>query len=148
VQDRHELFSDEWARAWCRVLNESEAYREAGAAWKGTIALVLDPDPDLGVPMARTVRVDLAGGRCHGAATGATDEPDSPRAVIGGAPAIWRRVLAGEVDPLLAVMSGKLQLRAGSLAELMPHARGAEELVASARLVPTQFPEGWNGSNP
>lgn len=145
MQDRHELFSDEWARAWCRVLNESEAYREAGAAWKGAIALVLDPDPDLGVPMARTVTVDLEAGRCHGAAT--DTGPDAPRAVIGGTPATWRRVLAGEVDPLLAVMSGKLQLRTGSLAELMPHARGAKELVASARLVPTRFPEGWNGAN-
>lgn len=143
MQNEHELFSDEWARAWCRVLNESEAYREAGATWKGTIALVLDPDPDLGVPAARTVRVALEAGRCLGAATG---DGDQPRATIGGAPSTWRRVLAGEVDPLLAVMSGKLQLRDGSLAELMPHARAAKELVASARQVPTLFPDGWTGS--
>ena len=145
MQERHELFSDEWARAWCRILNESEAYREAGAAWKGTIALELDPDPELGVPVARTVRVDLALGRCHGAATGARDGTDPPKATIGGAPVTWRRILAGEVDPVLAMMSGKLELRSGSLAELMPHARGAKELVTSARQVPTLFPEGWSG---
>jgi hypothetical protein len=52
-------------------------------------------------------------------------------------------VLAGDIDPLFAIMGGRLQLRSGSLAGLMPHARGAKELVACAREVPTRFPEGW-----
>jgi hypothetical protein len=52
-------------------------------------------------------------------------------------------VLAGDIDPLFAIMGGRLQLRSGSHAGLMPHARGANALVACAREVPTRFPEGW-----
>jgi len=109
----------------------------------GPIALVLDPDPGRGIPEPRAVRVDLSKGACRGAVTLVDGAVDGTPTVIGGPPATWRRVLAGELDPLFALVGGKLQLRAGSLAALMPHARGAKELVASARQVPTHFPDGW-----
>ena len=144
MQDPHDLFSEGWARAWCRVLNESEAYRRAGAKWKGPIALVLDPDPARGVDEERAVRVDLDSGQCEQARAVTDGQLEATPTVIGGRPAAWSRVLAGDLDPLFALMSGKLQLRSGSLAELMPHAQGAKELVRSARQVPTRFPDGWS----
>ncbi len=142
MQDSHDLFSEDWVRAWCRALNESEAYREAGAKWKGPIALVLDPDPARGVDEERAVRLDLDSGRCEEARAVTDGQLEATPTVIGGRPATWSRVLKGDLDPLSALMSGKLQLRSGSLAELMPHAQGAKELVSTARRVPTRFPGG------
>jgi putative sterol carrier protein len=138
-----ELFSEAWAREWCRILNDSDAYRQAGAAWTGAIALVLDADPARGVTAPRAVHLDLAGGSCQEARATSGAVPAATPTVIGASPEIWRRVLAGDIDPLFAIMGGRLQLRSGSLAGLMPHARGAKELVACAREVPTRFPEGW-----
>ena len=143
MSQSHDLFSDAWAREWCRILDESDAYREAGAGWTGPIALVLDADPERGVAEPRAVRVELADGGCRGG--GAVDAADAGAAptVIGGSAETWRRVLTGELDPLFALMGGKLQVRSGSLSTLMPHARGAKELVNTARRVPTAFPDGW-----
>ncbi len=125
------------------MLNGSATYREAGASWVGPIALVLDPDPENGVPEGRSVRLDLAGGSCRGAVAATDGAPLGDATVIAGAPTVWSRVLRGDLDPLFAIMSGRLQLRSGSLAELMPHARSAKELVNTARSVPTRFPDGW-----
>jgi len=127
------------------MLNESEGYREAGAGWVGPIVLTLDEDPARGVPEGRSVRLDLAGGSCRGAQATSNGDAVGEATVIAGSPVTWSRVLRGDVDPLFALMSGKLQLRSGSLAALMPHARSAKELVATARTVPTRFPDGWDG---
>ena len=34
------VFTAEWAHAWCRALNASATYREAGAEWEGDVVLV------------------------------------------------------------------------------------------------------------
>lgn len=78
-----EIFTGEWAEAWCREVNESEAYREAAADWEGAVVLTVEPDPSYGVETARSVWVDLRHGECREArrrsATGATDRPWSAR---------------------------------------------------------------------
>ena len=36
-----EPFQEAWAQAYCRKLNESEAYRRAAATWEGSLALAV-----------------------------------------------------------------------------------------------------------
>ena len=45
-----ELFTEAWAQAYCRKLNESEAYRKAASTWEGSLALAVRPDPKAGFP--------------------------------------------------------------------------------------------------
>jgi putative sterol carrier protein len=52
----------------------------------------------------------------------------------------WRRVLHGEVAPLMAIMTGRLVLTRGSLAALIPYAMAAKALVDAASAVPARFP--------
>lgn len=137
------LFDPEWADAWCAAIEASEAYRRDGAGWSSPLAVAITADAAAGIPEERAVWLDLAGGRCRGAkpADGA-QLADTP-VVIEGPPAVWARLLAGKLEPMLALTLGKLKLRRGSLATLLPHARGARELLATARAVPTRFPAGW-----
>ena len=48
-------------------------------------------------------------------------------------------MLQGELEPLFGIMSGKLQLRRGSLVRLTPYINAARELVRAAARVDTTF---------
>ena len=62
-----ELFTEAWAQAYCRKLNESEAYRKAASTWEGSLALAVRPDPKAGFPKGVAVVLDLWHGACRGA---------------------------------------------------------------------------------
>ena len=61
------------------------------------------------------------------------------RFVLSGSTGAWEQVLSGRVAPLLAIMSGKLKLTRGSLAELLPYVTAAKELVTAVASVPGVF---------
>ena len=127
-----ESFSAPWADAVCAALNDSDAYRTAGAGWEGAIAFVAEPGGPLAAP--RTVWLDLAGGACHGALAGADAEAASAPFTIAAPYPVWADVLAGRQDPILGLMLGKLRLT-GSMATVAAHAAAAKALVAVAASV-------------
>ena len=49
--------------------------------------------------------------------------------------------MRGELDPLAAVVTGRLAVVRGALTTLMLHVAAARALVAVARAVPTEFPD-------
>ena len=132
-----ELFSAPWTDAVCAALNDSEAYRSAGAGWDGAIALVAEP----GGPLAdaRMVWLDLAHGACRGALAGADAETAEAPFTIAAPYPVWADVLAGRQDPILGLMLGKLRLT-GSMATVAAHAAAAKALVAVAASVESTPP--------
>ena len=50
----------------------------------------------------------------------------------------WREVVLGDLEPVKAMVQGKLKLR-GDLANIVRHVRAAKELVHLTTLVPTEF---------
>lgn len=138
-----ELFTEEWARAWCRELNGSEEYREAAETWEGAVVLVVEPDPERGIEEERAVYLDLRQGECREArAADAEDRAGAPY-VIRADPYTWKRVLDREMDPISGLMRGKFKLERGSVVTLARYVRAAKELVSAATRVETSFPEGW-----
>lgn len=130
-------FTAEWADAWCRALNESAAYRRAGAEWEGDVVLVMSADGD---SPARAVHLDLHRGACRGARIATADDVAGARYVMEAAPVTWRELLGGRTAPLMALMSGRLRLTRGSLTALVPFAGAAGELVAAAVRMNCDFP--------
>jgi putative sterol carrier protein len=135
-----EVFTQDWAEAWCAALNASTAYRQAAATWEGAVALVMTADVEAGVPQQRAVYLDVAGGTCGGARLADAADLSSARYVIEATPAGWQAMLSGAIAPLMALMSGKLRLTRGNFATLLPYANAARELVATAATVPCRFP--------
>ena len=139
-----EIFTDAWARLWNDSINSNEEYKKAATKWEGAIAMVMTPDPAMGVPEERIVIADLWHGDCRNAKAGeAADLEDTPY-LITAEPAAWKSVLAGRTDPIVGLMGGKLKLAKGSLFALLPYAKAAKELVRSAIEVDTSFPAGWD----
>jgi putative sterol carrier protein len=136
-----EVFSAEWSEACCARMNAREGYRAAAAAgWEGATVLVMGADAALGVHADRAVWLDLHDGACRGTRPATARDLAEAAYVLRADPATWRSLLAGEVDPVSAVMTGRLKLVQGSLFALAKHAAAAREMVATAGEVGGTFP--------
>ena len=126
------VFSQPWAEAFGQSLRSSRAYREAASTWEGT--LVFSLGGKAGPPVA-AVYADLWHGECREARAATAADLESAAFVIRGDSVTWRRVLDREIEPLFAIISGRLVLDRGRLGSLLPFAAAARELVACASAV-------------
>jgi putative sterol carrier protein len=129
-------FSEAWARACADALNLREAYRAAAATWEGAILLVLQEDSGGG---AQRIFLDLWHGECRAARVAGPEDEEAARYVLSGARTAWEQVLTGRVAPLFALVSGRLRLAKGNIAELLPYVGAARELVAAVATVSATF---------
>ncbi len=123
------LFSDAWAKACQAEINASETYREAAATWEDPVAFAIEGDG------ARGVFVDLWHGECRQARTAVAGDIDRAPYVIAGDEAAWEDVLDGSLEPLNALVTGRLRLVKGNIGALAFHIRSARELVNCAARV-------------
>lgn len=141
-----EVFTTAWCEACCARLNERESYRAAAAGWQGATVLSMSADPDRGVPAERSVWLDLEDGACRGARVAGADDVERAAYVLHADPSTWQRLLAGELEPVAAVMSGKLKLTRGNLFALAKYAAAAREMLAAAGEVGGVFPTPRSGA--
>jgi putative sterol carrier protein len=130
--------SDEWLALYRDLINGSQEYRESSQEWEGDIAFVMEAEPDRGVPEDLVAWLDLWHGECRGARMISADEGEGAAYGIRAPYSRWREVLEGRLEPVKAMVQGKLKLR-GDLAEIVRHVRAASELVHLTTLVPTDF---------
>lgn len=139
-----EIFTQEWAALWADAINANQAYKDAAQKWEGAIGLVMTAATDMGIPAERVVVADLWHGECRGAHAATTAELADVPYQISASPGTWKNVLAGATDPIVGLVGRKLKLTKGSLFALLPYAKAAKELVASASRVDTTYPPGWD----
>lgn len=130
--------SDEWLATFQGLINGSDEYREAASDWEGDIAFVLEAEPDRGVPDDLVAWLDLWHGGCRGARMISLAEGEDTAYGIRAPYSRWREVLLGDLEPVKAMVQGKLKVR-GDLAEIVRHVRAAKELVRLTTLVPSEF---------
>ena len=139
----HRFPSEEWTSAYADAVNANEAYRTAGKDWKhGTVAMVVKADASIGIDDDTAMILDVEGGRCRGTKylTGMPAvEEESPAFIIVAPYARWKEVINGEVDPIKAMMQGKLKLTKGHLPTMLRFVESSRQLVSSAQSVPTEF---------
>lgn len=135
-----EVFSEEWCVACCERLNERESYRTSAAGWKGDIVLAMAADPAHGIDADRAVWIDADDGVCRGTRVATEQDLQTAAFVFRADAGQWKRLLAGEVDPVSAAMTGKLKLSRGNLFVLARYAQAAREMVLAAGEVGGAFP--------
>lgn len=132
--------SEEWFEAFVRAINGSAAYREAAASWEGDISFVIEAEPDRGHPSDVWAWLDLWHGECRGFRLVPPEEGERAAYVLRAPYSRWKDILRGELDPIKAMMRGKLKVR-GDLATIVRYVRAANELVRLTRTIPTEFPD-------
>ena len=135
-----EVFTEEWCVACCERLNERESYRTAAAGWEGAAVLLMSADPAHGIHQDRGVWLEMTNGQCLGTRVATAEDLEAAPYVFRADPAHWKRLLAGEMDPVSAVMQGKLKLSRGNLFTLARYAGAAREMVLAAGDVGGTFP--------
>lgn len=137
----HRFPSAEWTNALRVALNNSRAYREVGKAWTfGSVAMIVQRDPENGLEEDAGMILDVHRGECRGArfVEGESD-PQDAEFVIVGCYARWRDVIEGKLDPIKGMMEGKLKLARGHLPTIIRFVEPSRLVVSSASKVPTEF---------
>jgi putative sterol carrier protein len=131
--------SPEWIAAYREQINASTAYRQASTEWThGAVALVVNPQPAIGLAEPVGIWLDLDRGICRAAKIVAPAEAGTAPFVLTSDYARWKEVLRKELAPIAGIMQRKIALQ-GSLPIVVRFIKSAEALVEAATLVPTRF---------
>lgn len=135
-----DAYSDEWAEAFCKVINESSVYKEAAKGWEGSVGLVVLPERDKNFPDEVGVFLDLWHGEARDVKIVGADEARAAQFVITAAYSRWKQVAMGELDATRGMMAGKLKLK-GNFALIVRYASASKELTRLTQLLPTIWPD-------
>ena len=132
--------SQAWFEAFQVQINASDHYRESAADWEGDIAFRIVAEPDRNVPQDLWGYLDLWHGGCRAARAIGAGEGDAAAYTLSAPYSRWKDVVQGELDPIKAIMQGKLRVR-GDLPTIVRYVKAANELVRLTGLVDTDFPD-------
>lgn len=131
--------SPEWVAALGASINASPEYRQASTEWThGAVALLVNPQPDLGLTEPFGVWLDLERGVCREAKVVSQAEAAKAPFVLAADYVRWKQVIKKELGPIAGIMQRKIALQ-GSLPIVVRFIKSAEELVQAATRVPTKF---------
>jgi putative sterol carrier protein len=137
------FFSQEWAKAYCKALNENKNYRDAAGpngfppdGWEGDFLFVVEPSGNLDHEIR--MFIGLYHGECTGARVLAEGEEVETEYVYSGPYDAWVQVLKKELDPIRGLLAGKFKLQ-GDMAKVLKATRAAQELVVSATIIDTEL---------
>ncbi|HSM04149.1 MAG TPA: R2-like ligand-binding oxidase [Longimicrobiales bacterium] len=136
-----ELFSEPWISAFRRRLEVDERYAAVDPPW--TAPLVFESTGD---GSARRAFLRLDAGRCIAVRTATDEDRAEATVVMTGDAGVWHTVLAGDRDPVLALVQEALRLEVGSLRQLLRHQGTARALLKVAAAVTADFPPEGPGS--
>lgn len=132
--------SEDWARAYKDAINENPTYKTAGKDWThGVVAMVVTANPELGIPEDLGMMLDVHGGACRDCRLVPRAEAETAPFVIVADYARWKQVIKKEVDPIKAMMQGKLKLTKGHMPTIVKYVHASRELVESTARVATKF---------
>lgn len=127
-----EIFSEPWARGWAEQLNSSQKYKEAASDWHGSICFRLrDRNPG----KERCVFLDLEEGVCRDARLATPEDREAADYVLSARERVWKRLIEGRTDPLIALMSGLIKFERGRVMDFAEHTEAAKELMRAAQRI-------------
>lgn len=130
----------EWLDLYKDAINKSEKHKEVGATWEGDLTYLVEAEPALNVPENVCIWMDLWHGECRDAKIVDVATGERARFLISAPYSRWKEVLLGKLEPTKGMMQGKLKLK-GDLPQIVQHVAAANELVAIAMSIPTEFPD-------
>ena len=132
-----EFGTDAWAQAMKNALDQSPAYREAAANWEGDFYFICAQGP--GVPQDMYMYFDLWRGQCRVARMIIDPAEFTPAFELTAELAAWKKVIAGELDPIKGIVTRQLKPK-GNMVKVLQAPRAAMEMVKCATTIETHWP--------
>lgn len=131
--------SEEWTLAFRDLINASAEYREAAHDWEGVVCYHFQAEPDKGLAEDVYGWFDLWHGECREAKQATPEEASTAEFLVSAPYSTWKLVVKKELDPIKAIMQGKLKLK-GDLAKAVRYTKATMILNDLATRIPdTEF---------
>lgn len=124
--------SVEWVQAAVQKLNSDEHYAQVARNWEGDIRYVVQPGGPVKEEM--WIYMDLWHGKCRSGMLEPLNSEIKPAFILSAPYENMVRVLKGELDPMTALLSRKIQVR-GNMAVLMRNVPTVLDFVRCCREV-------------
>jgi putative sterol carrier protein len=128
--------SQAWVDGLVDTLNGDARYAEVARNWEGDLLFVIKPDGDRAEAGSSHIYLDLWHGKCRSGkyfGPGETSHP-KPAFTMTAALAQFLRILGGELDPMQAMMTRRLQV-AGNMAYILRNVPVVLDFVRCCRRV-------------
>lgn len=128
------FFSEEWIDKYVKAINESKEYAEAAKDWEGDFLFVAELEKG----EALYAYIDIFHGKVMKAFK--VDDPSTIKTAFEyrGTLDNWKKLLAGKIDPIKGLLSGKFILK-GDLTKAMRYTKAAQLLVELTKKIDTEF---------
>lgn len=139
----HTFPSESWTAAYKDALNTNPDYAKAGKDWThGAVTMIVKANAALGIDRDMAMLLDVDSGSCRSATYMEADPArEAAPFVIEAEYDRWKSVIQGEVEPIKAMMQGKLKLTKGHLPTIIRYVESSRQLVVSAGRVDSKFLE-------
>ncbi len=128
------LFTEDWAKEYAEKINSNNEYREAAEGWIWPIVFTsVENDKYI------SIFLDLENGTCKSARPASEDDLSKAEFIISASEDTWKNILNKKLDPMMAVMVKKLELKKGNVSSLLQFVDAAKELINSASKVETDL---------
>jgi putative sterol carrier protein len=128
--------SADWLKALEEKLNTDEQYARIARNWEGDLAFDIQPEGNLTEHMI--LYLDLWHGKCRGTEIWTELGDHKPAFLLKAPYGNFTRVLLGQLDPMQALMTRKLQVQ-GNMAVLMSSVPTLLDFVRCAREITTEI---------
>ncbi len=126
--------SHEWVKVFQDKLNDSPAYAEIAKHWEGDVLFDIEyPDQS-----RKFLYLDLWHGKCREAYEVSPGQEQKAAFVLSAPLANFVKVLRGELDPMQAMVTGRLKVR-GNMIVMMKNVPTVLEFVRVAKSVESEF---------
>lgn len=123
--------SMDWLDAYVDIFNENPTAKAALADFSGSVGYEFTDRPDIPPKYVVITNGEI---KEHGEVT----DPVSLMYFVRANYDVWKAMTLEELDPMNALMSGKLKVT-GNMAALMKHAEGFKETFEVVQKIPTAF---------
>jgi len=126
--------TEDWLKAFETKLNSDEQYARIAKDWEGDLCFQIEPEGNLKEPVF--MYLDLWHGKCRGVSMACSG--DKPAFVMRAKYSNFCKVLLGELDPMQAMLTRKLQVT-GNMAVMMRSVPTVLDFVRCAREITSEI---------
>lgn len=120
----------EWLKEFEEKLNADERYAQVAKTWEGDMYFLIEPDGKLKAQVI--MYLDLWHGKCRGTEYVTDIASHTPAFTLKAGYTNFARVLKGELDPMQAMLTRKLDVR-GNMSVMMRNVPTVLDFVRCAR---------------
>lgn len=128
------FFSPEWAAELKNQINRNQEYKNSSEGWNWLLILSIKDNQD-----KQSLLLDLNNGECRGIQMASVDDINKCHFIISAGKDTWKKILAGSLSAMQAMMMKSLTIDKGNMSELLPYVNSLKELLNSAMKIETEF---------